>query len=242
MATGTTMLLAAALAAGAAGAGAVLLLSGAPSPAAPPPAVSGAGIASLEERVARQEEEIARLRDRLEEALRERPPLPAPREDGSAPPPGEGPAADPSFEEKYREAREKERSEQRETKEAQTEATLRARLHRHPARAHRSQKMPPVARPPRHRPARRGAVSPLTRAAGTPEAFRTSQERAAEVRAEARKALGALLTEEQVKALEDADGGGRQGRAGRFGGRPGAGGAGGGGAGGRRDGPGAPPR
>ncbi len=244
MALGTAgTLVAAAVVAGAVGAGTVLLLgepARAPSPAAP----SGDGVAALQDRLDRQEKEIAALRARLEEAAAARGPAPRPSNVGAVidnsgemqlydpatlmpiKPEGSPPAADVAalppeerakYEAVYRAMREKEQEEGRKARLAAFEAGLRGRLDRIPAAVGLTAEQKDAAvRILMARSEKLRASLEEARAAGGPDAFRAAQERGEAIRKEARDALAQALTAEQAKAVEDAADRGGPGGRGRF--------------------------
>lgn len=244
MATGMAAVAAAALGAGAVGAGAVLLLYGGPSAPLPAPAGGDGAVAALEQRVARQEEEIRGLRSLLEEALAGRPHPPGPREPAppggpGAPPPGPGeetadgdsrePADAAAPDEPGPGAARREPDADRRNRAEEAERTLRARLERSTAPAFTPAQVDAVMKSLSGQRERLSALFLEARTAGTDEAFREAQARAVEIRAETRRSLEGVLDAEQLKVLEE--GGSRPGR---FGGRAGLRGGPGAGGGGRR--------
>ena len=241
MALGTAgTLVAAAVVAGAVGAGTVLLLgneSRSPSPAAPP----ADGVASLQDRLDRQEKEIAALRARLEEkaAAREASSLPVGsviQEEGELQlfDPAtltalSGPAADASsmppeerakYEAVYRAMREKEQEESRKARVAAFETGLRGRIDRIPASVGLTAEQKDavvkilMARSEKLRVAAEEARAAV--AAGGTDALPAAQEKREAIRREASDALAQALTVDQVKAVEDAADRGGPGGRGRF--------------------------
>jgi len=225
MATGTAVVVVAALAAGAVGAGTVLLVSGppaplpAPSPAAAAPAPGVKGLEDLQRRLAAQEEAVAGLRASLEE-LRRADPLPPRGRPGGPPVPAEtedpaDPSADPV--EGGPEAEDGRMAGSRRTRAADSEAAIRARLERRTDLGLTADQTDGVVKALLEQSTRIRALFEEARTAGTADAVRLAQEKAAGVREETKRTLEGLLTADQMKAL-DSD----QGRmAGRFGGRAG---------------------
>ena len=238
MALGTTgLVVAAALTAGVAGAGVAALVMETSRPAASATPPESARLAALEDRLARQEEEIQALQGRIETTVAARI-QPAPGRSGPGAPvpaagpdhiPGAGtatPAPDAAalladttsytpadlaqFETLYKAMREKEQEESRRTRLLSAEAQLRERLDRAPDLELTAEQKEAVVKILMGRAEKIRQVYESARAPGTtpgPDNFRAMQEQVAAVRAEARQSLDALLTPEQLKIVDSVDGG-----------------------------------
>jgi hypothetical protein len=231
MALGTTgLVVTAALVAGAAGAGAAVAILESSKPSTAAPAADTERLASLEERVSKQDRELADLRSRLTEAAHGRPHAPPPPEGGMGPgampgeapggtaegqvpmpSPGEPPAGganlSPEDREKfsayYREMREQEQEKARKQREAAYEAQLRGRIERLPAElALTPEQKDAAVRILVDRAQRMRAVFAEVQPGAGPEARKAMQEKADAIREETRNQLQAALTADQAKAVE----------------------------------------
>ena len=144
------------------------------------------------------------------------------------------PADRAKFEIFYREMRQKEQDDQRKARVAAAEAGIRARLDRLPESLGLTAALKDsIVKNLMDRSDRIREAMEEARNAGGPDAMRSAQERTAAVRQESRQALQAILTPEQLRAVDGADrdagpGGPMRGN-GRLGGRPGGNGNGQGG-------------
>lgn len=231
MALGTTASLAvAALVAGAVGAGTAALVAGSCKGDAAPAGSPAAEVSALEERLAKQEKEIASLRSRLEEAVHAKTApgvvtsqangeiqifdpdtlKPATGEPGMTPPAADTSAMTPEerakYESVYKSMREKEQEDARRARAAAQESAMRARLDRIPAEAALTdaQKDNVVKVLSERAEKLRKAFEDARSGGGGVEAFRAAQEKATAIRQEAHDALLQSLTADQVKAVEQA--------------------------------------
>ena len=230
MALGTTgLVVTAALVAGAAGAGAAVAILESSRPSSSAPAADTERLASLEDRVAKQDRELTDLRSRLAEASHGRPHAPPPPVGGMAPGgmPGEGhegsgegampmpSAGEPpagadltpedreKFQAYYREMREQEQEKARKQREVAYEAQLRGRIERLPAELALSPEQKDNAvRILVDRAQRLRAVFAEVQPGAAPEARTAMQAKADAIREETRSQLQAALTADQAKAVE----------------------------------------
>jgi hypothetical protein len=128
------------------------------------------------------------------------------------------------FEVFYREMRQKEQEDQRKARLAAAEAQLRGRLDRLPdALGLTPDLKDAIAKNLLDRAERTREAFEEARASGAPDAFKTGQEKVTAIRQESRQALQAMLTAEQLRAVEalDRGGGDAMRNPGRLGGRVG---------------------
>jgi hypothetical protein len=239
MALGTTgLLVTAAVLAGAAGAGVAVAVGGAARAPSPGPAEDEGRVAALEDRIARQEKDLAALRVRVEESVQARAGAEAPAvaaaeslRDPAGEPPAEGAAPAPAAEDPaerarverlVREARQRQQAESRKVRLAAFEARLRERFEgADPALALTPDQKEAIVKNILERSEKVQAIFEEARSSGAgPEGMRTAQEKAEAVRQESRQALQALLTADQYQAVERMleAGGGQRRPGGRVGG------------------------
>jgi hypothetical protein len=261
MALGTTgMLAVTAVVAGTVGAGTAALVAGTCRSDSASPAAPAAEVAALEERLGKQEKEIAALRARLEEAVHAQT-VAAGTGDGAGSAGLHGkeflevpsgtvigthevpPAADVAsmtpeerakYESVYKSMRTKEREDAQRARVAAQENALRTRLDRMPENlALTDAQKDTVVRVLSERGEKvREAYEEARTSGGGVEAYRAAQEKVAAIRQEAHDTLAQSLTVDQVKAVEQlSDRGGTAVRGGSLGNR----GTGVGGGGGRRN-------